>query len=162
MRGLDCQTPSRPRVDPIGTALSAWEYERNQFTVFLNAYFEVGRCRLATVDPPPHIGTIKNISHERTQYDLSKQRSCWGDCSRPALSSHASQGGNSAELIIAFNDPLTSELNATLSGSDWGEEANGHIQSNCPDQLCPDPSRQYQEDGLDNIIGGRDHHWPLT
>jgi hypothetical protein len=31
---VDYQTPSRPRVDPIGIPLSAWKYERHQFTLF--------------------------------------------------------------------------------------------------------------------------------
>jgi hypothetical protein len=66
MRGPDCQAPSRARVDPNGSPLSARKNKRDQFTVFPDAYFEVGCDRLATIGRLPHIVTIKNIWHGRS------------------------------------------------------------------------------------------------
>jgi hypothetical protein len=66
MRGLDCQAAARARVDPTGSPLSAREYERDQFTVFPDAYFEVGCHRLAAIGRLPDIVTIKNIWHGRS------------------------------------------------------------------------------------------------
>ena len=118
MRGLDYQTPSRPRVDPIGTPLAAREYERNQFTVFLDAYFEVGRYRLATVDPPPHINTIKNIWHRRLLDTILCAGSNFNDvafikCFHPAAFEHRA---NSYGSVVLFQQIVERFVGQFLKG----------------------------------------------